>query len=199
MLLLKQHTSSASGRVVPLIAILLLLGGLYMLYTTLSPELSGRFIDPKNNQTTQLLEETKEQPPTGPRLYIPKIDINVPYDTGNEEVMEHGAWWRRPENGNPKDGGNFVLSAHRFIMGVTPEQTRRKSPFYHINKLALGDELTVDYEGQRYTYVISEIFAVTPDAVEIERRTDDHRLTLYSCTLGGAADGREVIIATPKT
>lgn len=192
MVISRRRTSRI---VTSVLAGVLLLGGLYLLYVTLSPELAGRLIDPKNNTTTQLLVRTEEVIPAEPRLYIPKIDINVPYAIGNERVMEHGAWWRQPENGNPKDGGNFVLSAHRFIMGVTPEQTRRQSPFYHINKLVVGDELVVDYEGVRYTYVINKIFAVKPDAVEIERRTDEPQLTLYSCTLGGAADGREVIVA----
>ena len=113
--------------------------------------------------------------------------------------MESGAWWRMPENGNPKDGGNFVLSAHRFIMGLTPEQTWRKSPFYSIDRLDVGDEIIIDYDGQRYTYQISQKYAVTPTAVEIESRTDEPQLTLYSCTLGGASDGREVIIAKLKS
>ena len=113
--------------------------------------------------------------------------------------MENGAWWRAPDSGNPKDGGNFVLSAHRFIMGLTPQQTLRKSPFYNIDKLVVGDEITIDYEGERYVYQISKIFAVKPEAIEIENRTDEPQLTLYSCTLGGASDGREVIIAKPVT
>lgn len=188
------------GHYLSLVIVFLLIGGgIYILLTTLTPMLSGITIDPDNNSTTQLVTQTKDDVPESPRLYIPKIDVNVSYASGDANVMEHGAWWRMPQNGNPKDGGNFVLSAHRFIMGLTPEQTLRKSPFYHIDKLVLGDELVVDYEGERYTYVIDEIFAVKPDAVEIERRTDEPQLTLYSCTLGGAADGREVFVAKLKT
>ena len=127
-----------------------------------------------------------------------EIDINLPYLAGPASVMEHGAWWRKPENGNPKDGGNFVLSAHRFIMGMTPQQTLRKSPFYNINRLDIGDKIIVDYNGKRYEYLISEKRSVKPEAVEIEQRTAQPQLTLYSCTLGGANDGREVIIAKPN-
>lgn len=175
-------------------ALLLLISGAYFLVNTLSPFLAGQLIDPNNNTTTTLLATTAEKQITENRLYIPKIDINLPYATGGAEVMERGAWWRVPDNGNPRDGGNFVLSAHRFTMGWTPEQTQRKSPFYHIDKLVVGDELTVDFEGKRYTYAITDIHRVAPDAVEIERRTDTPQLTLYSCTLGGASDGREVIV-----
>lgn len=192
-----MHTSRPRLRpFATILAILMLAAGAYVLVTALMPLFIT--IDPTNNPTVAKLKATDAEIPTEQRLYIPKIDINLPYGQGDERVMEHGAWWRRPENGNPKDGGNFILSAHRFIMGLTPEQTLRKSPFYNIDKLALGDEITIDYQGARYVYVISKIYAVKPNAVEIENRTDESQLTLYSCTLGGAADGREVIVATPK-
>ena len=198
MLMIRNRSRSLLSFTLISVAILCFAGGIYLLWTALSPEIATRLIDPENNQTTRLLAETKDETPPEPHLYIPKIDVNVPYTTGTEAVMERGAWWRKPNNGNPKDGGNFVLSAHRFIMGVTPEQTRRQSPFYSINKLALGDEIIVDYHGHRYTYEITKIYSVTPDAIEIEAPTEDARLTLYSCTLGGASDGREVIIARLK-
>ena len=194
-----MHTSRPRLRpFATILAILMLAAGAYVLVTALMPLFIVHTVNPTNNTTVAKLEATATEIPTENRLYIPKIDINLPYEQGDERVMEHGAWWRRPENGNPKDGGNFILSAHRFIMGLTPEQTLRKSPFYNIDKLALGDEITIDYQGARYVYVISKIYAVKPNAVEIENRTDEPQLTLYSCTLGGAADGREVIIATPK-
>ena len=182
---------------IPTIAsLLLLIAGAYLLITSLSPTLISTTINPDDNSTTKLLKA--DGPIDENRLYIPKIDINLPYTTGDETVMEKGAWWRRPDNGNPADGGNFVLSAHRFIMGLTPQQTLRKSPFYNIDKLKIGDKIYIDYSGKRYKYTISKIFAVAPDAVEIEQRTEQPQLTLYSCTLGGASDGREVIIATPS-
>ena len=179
-----------------IIALSMILAGGYMLFTILTPLFQSQFIDTTNNSTTKRLAQT--QTITENRLYIPKIDINLPYLAGPASVMEHGAWWRKPENGNPKDGGNFVLSAHRFIMGMTPQQTLRKSPFYNINRLDIGDKIIVDYNGKRYEYLISEKHSVKPEAVEIEQRTAQPQLTLYSCTLGGANDGRDVLIAKLK-
>lgn len=180
------------------IAIVMVLAGLYMLFTAMYPLVHFGLINQANSSTTRLIEQTAGEI-TDNRLYIPKIDINLPYSTGDARTMENGAWWRVPENGNPEDGGNFVLSAHRFIMGMTPEQTLRKSPFYNIDKLAVDDQIIIDYSGRRYTYKISQIFSVKPEAIEIENRTNEPQLTLYSCTLGGASDGREVIIAKPVT
>ena len=193
----KNRQKSWKSYILTIIAILMILGGVYLLALIGTPLILSQNINPKDNHTTQLITKT-ENKITENRLYIPKIDINLPYSTGGAETMERGAWWRKPENGNPKDGGNFVLSAHRFIMGLTPQQTLRKSPFYNIDKLTIGDEIIIDYNGVRYNYVISEKQSVKPDAVEIEQHTDQPQLTLYSCTLGGANDGRDVIIAKLK-
>ena len=186
---------SATRIVTILVATIMILAGLYTLAVVLTPAIIAPTINPTSNKTVKQLQSKAAI--TENRLYIPKIDVNLPYATGSETVMEKGAWWRQPDNGNPADGGNFVLSAHRFIMGLTPQQTLRKSPFYNINKLEIGDKISIDYSGKRYEYTISKIFAVAPDAVEIEQRTDRPQLTLYSCTLGGSADGREVIVAKP--
>ena len=191
-----MHIKPSATRIVTiLVAAIMILAGLYILAVALTPAIIAPTINPTSNKTIKQLQSKAAI--TENRLYIPKIDVNLPYATGSETVMEQGAWWRQPQNGNPKDGGNFVLSAHRFIMGLTPQQTLRKSPFYNIDKLKTGDELVVDYDGKRYTYEISKIFSVTPDAIEIENRTNEPQLTLYSCTLGGSADGREVIVAKP--
>lgn len=180
-------------------AALLLLGvGSYILFTAIFPFATSPFINEKNNSTTKKLTDTEDKI-TENRLYIPKIDINLPYATGDETVMETGAWWRSPSSGNPKDGGNFVLSAHRFIMSWNPSETAKRSPFYNIDKLGKGDTITIDYEGKRYTYTIDENYSVPPTAVEIEARTEDNRLTLYSCGLGGSDDKREVIVARPTS
>ncbi len=197
---LKSSTRQSKNwkvRLPSIIATIMIIGGLYTLAITITPFILSQTIDQKNNSTTQLISKT-ENKITENRLYIPKIDINLPYASGGAETMEHGAWWRKPENGSPKDGGNFVLSAHRFIMGLTPRQTLRKSPFYNIDKLAVGDEIVIDYNGARYIYAISEKRSVKPEAIEIEQRTDQPQLTLYSCTLGGANDGRDVLIAKLK-
>jgi len=85
------------------------------------------------------------------------------------------------------------LVQHLIIQPIT--SLRVAKPF---DKLKIGDEIVVDYDAQRYTYIIRKIHRVAPTAVEIERRTESPQLTLYSCTLGGAADGREVLVATLK-
>lgn len=174
---------------------LLLLVGSYVLYVVLSPELRLVGVKPTDNSTTRMLEQEEY---TESMLYIPKIDVSVPYGTSENDLAD-GAWWRKNSNGNPQDGGNFVLAAHRFEMGITPAQTTQQSPFYHLGRLEIGDDIVVDYEGERYTYTVSRTYAVAPTDIEIEDRTDTPQLTLYTCTLSGSSDGRDVVIAVPKT
>lgn len=135
----------------------------------------------------------------GNRLFIPSINVNVAIGEGNDaSVLDSGAWHRQPQNGNPLVGGNFVLSAHRFAMGLTPAHTLEKSPFYNIDKLFTGDEIFVDYQGARYTYKITKRYDVPRTAVEIEARSDKPKLTLYSCDLRGEQAGRIVVEAEPQ-
>jgi len=176
----------------------MLAAGVYLLLLLAMPWLNSATLDSSDNSTTQKITET-EQIPAAHRLYIPKIDVDVSYESGDASVLERGAWWRVPRSGNPRDGGNFVLAAHRFELGRTPTETLRVSPFYHINRLTIGDEIIIDYQKQRYRYQITDILQVAPNATEIEAPTTHPQLTLYSCTLGGSHDGREVIIAKPAT
>lgn len=135
--------------------------------------------------------------PEGDRVIIPKIGVNVPINTGGAEALNDGAWHRFPERGDPVKGGNFILSAHRFEIGLTPGETARKSPFYHIEKMNVGDQVIVDFHKKRYAYEITQMKEVKPNQVEIEAPSDEAKMTLYTCTLKGETDGREVVIAKP--
>lgn len=173
-----------------------LLGGLYVLANALSPGIATPFDAPTDATAKKL---THAKPALGEnRVYIPQINVDIAVVTGDTEAaLERGAWHRKPENGDPKNGGNFVLSAHRFNLGFTPTQTRAKSPFYHIDKLSEGDQIYVDYEGTRYAYSVTKRYKVERTALEIEQRSEDAKLTLYSCDLRGEKAGREVVEAEP--
>jgi LPXTG-site transpeptidase (sortase) family protein len=174
-----------------------LLGGAYMLVNALAPAAPDVFssADTTAKKLVSLQPTLSEN-----RIYVPKINVDVavvPVEGNESLALEKGAVQRAPGSGDPKEGGNYVVAAHRFNLGFTPAQTRAKSPFYHINKLSSGDDIYVDYKGKRYAYKVTERRTVEPTAVEIEARTDDDRLTMYSCELAGPEAGREVVIAKP--
>ena len=100
------------------------------------------------------------------RIVIPRIGVDIAYGKG-QSSLDHGAQWRYPERGNPVNGGNFIIAAHRFTRAPPPGETAKKSPFYNIDKLIVGDKIVVDYDGTRYGYEIDKIFDVKPTQVEI--------------------------------
>lgn len=131
------------------------------------------------------------------KLVIPKIDVRVPYFEGDQHSLERGAWHRYPERGNPEIGGNFILSAHRFNLGITPMGTKAKSPFYKIDKLKVGDDIYVTFHSKEYHYKVDRMYDVSRSATEIEAPSSEPKLTLYSCSLMGEKNGRVVVEAKP--
>ena len=187
----KSKRQSIRSTIVMTLSLIALATGLYLLSLTLSP-----MIVPMAAHTEIDTKTLKKPEPTHNQIIIPKIGVTVNY-APDESALNKGAQWRHPERGNPARGGNFIIAAHRLSIQPTPKATIEKSPFYNINKLAIGDTILVDYVGKRYSYTISKIFNVKPDQVEIEDESIDPILTLYSCDLTGAATGRVVIIAEP--
>lgn len=174
------------------LAVIALVSGVYLLTLTLSPMVIP-MVAHKEIKLADLPTPTKSEN----RVIIPKIGVDIKYAPG-DDALDKGAQWRFPQRGNPKSGGNFIIAAHRLSIQPTPQATVEKSPFYNIDKLAIGDDIVIDYLGKRYTYTINKIFNVKPDQVEIEAPSDTPKLTLYSCDLTGAATGRVVIIGEPS-
>ena len=179
-----------------IVAMVLFVGGLYLGVNSL-----GAAVPASVMGETELVAQTltKRQPDLkSNKLYVPKLGVDVAVVEGvDEKSLEGGAWHREPQNGDPVTGGNFVLAAHRFNLGLTPSQTRAKSPFYHIDKLQMGDDIYVDYKGVRYAYKVSRLYKVDETQVSIESRTENSQLTMYSCDLGGPEQGRDVVEAKP--
>ncbi len=161
----------------------------------LSPQIAVLETKPSDATVQKLVKQKPGD--DGDRLYIPQINVDVAITEGDESALEKGAWHRQPDNGNPEKGGNFVLSGHRFQLGLTPANTRAKSPFYHVDKLQHGDEFFVDWKGKRYAYTVSKKYDVSRDATEIEAKSEQPKLTLYSCDLRGEKAGRSVVEAAP--
>lgn len=131
------------------------------------------------------------------QIIIPKIAVKVPVLEGQAEVLDKGAWHRLPQLGDPETGGNFIVSGHRYVLASTPGRTKEQSYFYNIDKLVVGDQIFADWHHKRHTYKVSKIYTVKPTQLEIESPSADPKLTLYTCTLAGSADGRVVIEAVP--
>ena len=92
----------------------------------------------------------------------------------------------------------MVITGHRLTFGLTPLKTIRESPLININKIDLGDEMLVTWEGKTYKYTVDSIEKVNKDATIIEEQTKNHMITLYTCTLLGSNGPRIMVRALPS-
>ena len=130
-------------------------------------------------------------------ITVPSVGIYAPIIQGNADALNQGAWHRFPERGNPVAGGTFILSAHSFVFRLNPLQTRQDSYFFNLHKAKVGDKIHVVWDKTEYTYTVSKLYEVQPNAVDIEEVNGIDHLVMYTCTAGGSADGRVVIEALP--
>lgn len=110
------------------------------------------------------------------RLIIDKIGVNAVINEGESETLALGIW-HLPRTSTPDKGGNTVLSAHRWKYKPPDPRT-----FYDLNKLEIGDEIKVIWQGKKYIYKVRDIFEVTPDQVEVLGPSNKSELTLFTCT-----------------
>jgi sortase A len=138
-----------------------------------------------------------------PRLIIPKINVDVPvlYDVGADHnsqmaAMEKGvAHFAIPgANSHPGEIGNTVLSGHSSNDLFDPGEY--KFIFAQLERLQIGDTIYANYNGVRYTYVITKKEVVRPSQVDkLIYPTDKPIMTLITCTPLGTAQDRLLVTA----
>lgn len=177
-------------RIIAVLAILMILSGAYLLYlVVVAPK-----IIPTNIKSVQVDTEN----PPDKQLVIPKIGVNAAIVADDLTQLDDGKIVQRTNSeGDPEKGGNFVLSGHRFMMDYTPQRVQQKSVLYNLDKLVDGDEIIVYWNHEPVTYKVTRTHEVKPNQIEIEDPSEEDKLTLYTCTLGGSYDGRLVIEASP--
>jgi len=82
-----------------------------------------------------------------------------------------------------------VFLAHRF------SYTGPHGAFYYLNKLKVGDEIGVVWNGKAYRYTVISSAEVPPTDTAIEDNTSDARLTLFTCTPLWHPVNRLVVVA----
>ncbi len=133
-----------------------------------------------------------EQPmPGGEVLVVPSIGMQETIYEGANMWMLHFGAWRLPFSSTPDKGGNTVIAGHRFTYA------NPKGVFYYLDKIQVGDPITIYWNGKRYAYRVVSTSIVPPTDISIEDKTTDARLTLYTCTPLWTATNRLIIVAKP--
>ncbi|MFJ7202863.1 class E sortase [Streptomyces sp. NPDC098789] len=89
-------------------------------------------------------------------LRIPRLGLVVPVAQGVSKaaVLDKGYAGHYPETAQPGARGNFALAGHRNTHG---------EPFRYVNRLRAGDEIQVETQGRRYTYVVDKVLPETTE------------------------------------
>lgn len=116
--------------------------------------------------------------PAENRVLIPSIGIDMQiFDGPTEKTLDRGGIWHIPNTSNPAQGGNTVLSGHRWQY-LPPSN----STLYLLDKVKIGEPVIVYWQGKEYDYRISGREVVDPNRVGILDNTPSPRLTIFTCT-----------------
>jgi sortase A len=137
--------------------------------------------------------------PADPTITIPKINVHAPvgYETSVVEAnvqkaLESGV----VHYGNtayPGQNGNLVIFGHSSNDWWEPGNY--KFVFVLLDKLAPGDQFTIDYQSKRFTYEVTSLKIVVPTDVSVLNQTSGPTATLITCTPPGTSLKRLIVSA----
>lgn len=120
------------------------------------------------------------------RIVIPKADVDwVVVEGITPEDLRNGPGHIRG-SAMPGQVGNTVISGHRTTNGA---------PFYHLDRLELGDTITVESLTGAHTYQVVETRIVQPDDTWVATQWEGSWLTLTTCTPRFSSSSRLVVFA----
>lgn len=120
------------------------------------------------------------------RISIPRLKVSSAIYKGvTDRQFDKGVgYW--PGTALPGKAGNMVIGGHR---------TSGRRPFYDIEKMQIGDIITVSRPGQSFSYRVSRTMVVRPTDVWIVNPTPKATLTLFTCHPRGSTSRRYVVRA----
>jgi LPXTG-site transpeptidase (sortase) family protein len=148
-------------------------------------------------QTTLAVETAVPEVPT--KIEIPAINLAASIanpSTTNIEALDRellrGAV-RYPTSAKLGEAGNVVLFGHSSYLPVVKNQAYKT--FNGIQKLAVGDVITVFSSGTAYTYKVKTVSKESAKDAVIPLAVVGKVLTLSTCDSFGAATDRFVVVA----
>lgn len=148
-------------------------------------KLKGEEINPRPHVAAQSAK-TIYPPPSS--ISIPSISLNLTVAPG---VVQNNKWTLYEDKiswlstSEPPGRGNVILYGHN-----------RKGLFGELDRLEIGEEITIVSGSKNYVYQIYESRRVRPNEVDVII-SDKNQLTLYTCD-GSFDERRLVLFAFPK-
>lgn len=179
-----------------LLSIIILVNG-YVICAPLWPQIHFWIVSRGHSTASQNLELKITKPKSSSKnnvLIIPKMLLETPVIEGGMgsaySNLNKGAW-RLPISSQPDAGGNTVIAGHRF------SYTGPHGVFYYLDKLKVGDEIGLRWQGKMHHYRVTSTDTVPATQVSVQAPTNDERLTLYTCTPLWNPVNRLVVVAKP--
>ncbi len=141
--------------------------------------------------------EPGEVVPSYPTLVIPKLGVTAPilfintYDEATiEDNLRNGVvhYYQTAEPG--KVGNTFITGHSSNYWWKTGADNYI---FANLDKLAVGDQAKIYYEGNKFLYQITEIKVVDPTDLSVLEQTSKPTLTLMTCTPPGTSWKRLIV------
>jgi LPXTG-site transpeptidase (sortase) family protein len=144
-------------------------------------------------QTTKMADSAPLSPgevvPATNTIVIPKIGVNAPViflNSRDEKTIEANL-----ANGvvhyqgtaNPGEVGNTFITGHSSNFWWI--QGQYNYVFVNLDKLAVGDQTVVYYNGKKFVYQVTGTKVVLPTDTSVLAPTDTPTLTLMTCTPAG--------------
>lgn len=171
--------------------------GIYLIIMPMLPQITFEYEKRTGKISDKIIYSDNNAPGTKPipqdnRLVIPQMGLDAEiFESKDSSALKKGMW-RRPKTSTPDKGGNTVIAGHRFLY-----KDPTSAIFYHLDKVKVGDEFALYWQGKEYKYKVETIKTVEPSQTEIEENTTDPILTLYTCTPLWTSKQRLVIISKP--
>ncbi len=176
---------------------LIILINTYIIAAPLLPNLLFHLHQSKRRSLQHQLESAPAKTPFSQldHIIIPSMLLDQPILEGpvskQYDILNSGIW-RWPRSSNPDKRGNMVLIGHRFTY------TDPRGVFYYLDKVKVGDDIGVVWHNKTYYYKVATIRVVPPNDTSIENRTDESRLTLFTCTPLWWPKNRLVVVANQE-
>lgn len=133
------------------------------------------------------------------QIIIPSIQVKAPviYSTSKNNTdiaydLRSGVV-HYSTTANPGEQGNVVIFGHS--SGVAWAPGNYKFVFTLLDKLKSGQQISLDYNGKRYVYVVTGSKIVAPTDMSVLDVGSESKLSLITCTPVGTSKNRLVVEA----
>lgn len=183
-------------RIVQALVWSLIATALYLIAAPYTPSIWFYFHPPQPIAAVTTLHDIAKDPASPSYAYygknmltIGKIGVQSEILEGVDEATLDKGLWRRPNTSTPALGGNTVIAAHRYKYTTGP------NTFYNLDKVAVGDLISLIWQGKQYVYQVYATKTVSAMETSIEGKSEQPILTLFTCTPLWSSTNRLVVQA----